>query len=169
MIGHNNMEKVSVSRAAPASWQDQKLQERIDQNYAMSRRSLWEMLLFLLICICAYRFREFNLFETATEPIRQLLGYPPPAYLISIALAVYCFSSSVLTLTAMANDARPIQNWHQFGYRCSFFVFYSFSGMIGTHFLPVLLVGVFLYALDYCHIRIYHAKVIQQLKLSEKY
>ena len=121
----------------------------------MSSRSLWELICFLMICIVAYTGRDFNLFEMASEPIRQILGCPPPSYLINIALAVYCFSAAVLTLTAMARQQRPEGRWNHLGYRSAFFVFYCFSGAISAHFLPVVLVGLFLYGLDLCHIWCY--------------
>ena len=124
----------------------------------VQNHSLMSLVLFLLISICAFAFKDFNLFESASESMRQILGYPPPAYLISVALAVYCFSSAVLTLTAMANDTKPTQKWNHLGYRSAFFIFYCFSGAITANFLPVLLVGLSLYGLDQCHIMIHNAK-----------
>ena len=124
----------------------------------VQNQSLMSLVAFLIISICAYTFRDFNLFEAASEPIRQLLGCPPPAYLISVALAVYAFSSAILTLTAMANDAQPMQKWNHLGYRIAFFAFYCFSGAIAANFLPVLLVGLSLYGLDECHIWLHNAK-----------
>ncbi|MEA3545461.1 MAG: hypothetical protein U9R69_09625 [Thermodesulfobacteriota bacterium] len=124
----------------------------------VQNHSLISLLLFLLISIIAFTFKDFNLFESASESMRQILGYPPPAYLISVALAVYCFSSAILTLTAMANEAQPTQKWNHLGYRSAFFIFYCFSGAIAANFLPVLLVGLSLYGLDQCHILIHTAK-----------
>ncbi|MCD6150164.1 MAG: hypothetical protein J7J70_00690 [Deltaproteobacteria bacterium] len=124
----------------------------------VQNRSLMSLVIFLLISNCAFIFKDFNLFESASEPVRQILGCPPPAYLISVTLAVYCFSSAILTLTAMANDAQPIQKWHHLGYRSVFFVFYCFSGAIAANFFPVLLVGLSLYGLDHCHIWLHNAK-----------
>ena len=124
----------------------------------VQNHSLMSLVLFLLISIMAFTFKDFNLFESASESVRQILGYPPPAYLISIALAVYCFSSAILTLTAMANDAQPTQKWNHLGYRTAFFAFYCFSGAIAANFLPVLLVGLSLYGLDQCHIWLHNAK-----------
>lgn len=124
----------------------------------VQNHSLMSLVLFLLISIIAFTFKDFNLFESASESMRQILGYPPPAHLISISLAVYCFSSAILTLTAMANDAQPTQKWNHLGYRSVFFIFYCFSGAITANFLPVLLVGLSLYGLDQCHILIHNAK-----------
>ena len=124
----------------------------------VQNHSLMSLVTFLTISICAFTFKDFNLFESASQSMRQILGYPPPAYLISVALAVYCFSSAILTLTAMANDAQPTQKWNHLGYRSVFFIFYCFSGAIAANFLPILLVGLSLYGLDQCHIMIHNAK-----------
>ena len=124
----------------------------------VQNHSLMSLVLFLVISICAFAFKDFNLFAAASEPVRQILGYPPPAYLISVALAVYCFSSAILTLTAMANDAKPTQKWNHLGYRSAFFIFYCFSGAIAANFLPVVVVGLSLYSLDQCHIWLHNAK-----------
>lgn len=121
-------------------------------------QNLISLVAFLLISIVAFAFKDFNLFEVASEPVRQILGCPPAAYLISVALAVYCFSSAILTLAAMANDAKPSKKLNHLGYRSAFFVFYCFSGAIAANFLPVLLVGLSLYGLDQCHILIHNAK-----------
>jgi len=124
----------------------------------VQNQSLVSLVIFLLISIVAFTFKTFNLFEIASEPVRQILGCPPPAYLISVALAVYCFSSAILTLAAMANETQPTQKWNHLGYRSVFFIFYCFSGAIAANFIPVLLVGLCLYGLDQCHILIHNAK-----------
>ena len=162
--------KNTQSKPSLKSRYQQRIKDQIDRRHTMSRRNLWEMVLFLLISICAFTFKDFNLFEAVSEPVRQILGYPPPAYLVSYALAVYCFSSASLTLTAMAKETQPEQKWNHLGYRSAFFVFYCFSGAIAANFLPVLLAGLCLYGLDQCHIWFYNTKVIAQEKdLVEKF
>lgn len=156
--------KSKTDRSFKKSTNTEQIWERTEQRYARSRRNLWGLVVFLLISIDAYGFRNFNLFETCSEPVRQLLGYPPPAYLISIALAIYCFSAIILTLTAIANDSPPSATWKNLGYRCAFYLFYSFSGAIAEHFIPVLMVGLVLYSLDQAHIWVYNFKVDQQQK-----
>ncbi len=128
----------------------------------LAYRNLLELVSFLLICVGAYQIKNFSLFDAASEPLRQILGCPPPVYLINIALAVYCFSSAVLTLTAVAGNSRPASRWNHLGYRCAFFVFYSFSGAIAANFVSVLCVGLFLYALDQFHIWFYCSNVDHQ-------
>ena len=136
------------------------IKELSDRRYMMSRHNLWEMILFVVVSIYAYAIGDLNLFELASEPLRQILGYPPPAYLVSIALAVYFFSAVSLTLTAMVRGAQPEQKWNQIGYRSAFYFFYAFSGSISTNFLAVLMVGLVLYGLDQCHICIYNKRMI---------
>ncbi len=156
--------KTNADRSIKKSAKIEPVWERTEHRYTRARRNLWSLVAFLLISIDAYSFRNFNLFEASSEPVRQLLGYPPPTYLISIALAVYCFSAVILTLTAMANYNPPASTWKNLGYRCTFYLFYSFSGSIAGHFIPVLVVGLFLYAFDQCHIWFYNFKLEQQQK-----
>ena len=132
---------------------------RSDRESNLQYHSLIGLVSFLIISIGAFTFKGFNLFGVAPESIRQILGYPPPAYLISIALAVYAFSSAILTLTAMANGTKPMRKWNHLGYRSAFFIFYCFSGTIAANFLPVLMVGLVLYGLDQFHIALYNAKI----------
>ena len=129
-----------------------------NQHQSMANQSLSGLIIFLLISMLAYAFKDFNLFEMSSESVRQILGCPPPAYLISVALAVYCFSSATLTLTAIANGTQPTHKWNHLGYRSVFFIFYCFSGAISANFIPVLVVGLSLYTLDHCHILLYNAK-----------
>ncbi|MCW8859922.1 MAG: hypothetical protein OQK50_02295 [Deltaproteobacteria bacterium] len=169
MTGQYKIKSTKQGSYAKGSYQ-QRVQDQMERRYSMSRRNLWEVVLFLMVAIGAFTFKDFNLFEVSSESLRQVLGYPPPSYLISIALAVYCFSSASLTLTAMAKDAEPVKNWHHLGYRSVFFIFYCFSGAIAANFLPVLLGGLCLYGLDQCHIWFYNTRVIAQEKdLVEKF
>lgn len=126
----------------------------------IQNQNLISLAIFLVLTIIAYINKDFNLFTSASEPVRQVLGCPPPAYLINIALAVYCFSAAVLTLTAMVNNVKPEQKWNHLGYRLTFYLLYCFSGAIATNFLPIVFVGLFLYSLDQCHIWIHHNKAI---------
>lgn len=121
----------------------------------MSGPCLWGLLMFLLSSCAAFWLRDLNLFAMASEPVRQILGYPPPALLVSIALGVYTFSAAVLTLTAMSEQARPTGQWNHLGYRVAFYLFYAFSGSIAPHFLAVLLVGMSLYLLNLVHAWVY--------------
>ncbi|SHJ06197.1 hypothetical protein SAMN02745165_01449 [Malonomonas rubra DSM 5091] len=138
--------------------------ERACTRNMRTHNNLCALATFLIVSIIAFQFKDFNLFTSVSEPVRELLGYPPAPYLVSIALAVYGFSATVLTLTSIANEHAPASSWKHLGYRAAFFLFYSFSGSIAAHFVPVVLVGLSLYALDQLHIWFYNAKAVQEQK-----
>ncbi len=122
---------------------------------AVSRRSLWEAVLFILVSIGAFQLRAFDLFASVSDPVRELLGYPPPAYLVSIALAVYCFSALTIALAQIANHAEPSPQWSHLGYRSMFYVFYGVSGSLANNIMAVFFIGLFLYAIEQAHVWIY--------------
>lgn len=156
MAKRHRSETVATNKLNPT----QKMHEQRERCHHLSRHNLWELFLFLLVSICAYNVRDISLFGLASEPLRQILGSPPPAFLISVALAVYFFSSVVLGLAALVNRVAPLRTWNHLGYRSAFYFFYSFSGAIGEHFIPVLLAGLILYGLDQCQLRQYSHKLI---------
>ena len=156
--------KSIIDRSAGKSQETEHTWERGEQGYARSRKNLWGLIIFLLISIDAYSFRHINLFEISSEPIRQLLGTPPPAFLISLALAVYCFSAVLMSLTSIAKGIRPSPSWKHLFYRTIFYLFYSFCGALAAHHLPVLLIGLFLYGLEQVHVWVYNAKAVEQHK-----
>jgi len=160
----NGTLKSETDRSSNQSANTAQIWERTSQRHLRSRRNLWSLVVFLLVSMNAYSVKTFNLFESASEPLRQLLGCPPPAYLINVALAVYCFSAVILCMTAIANDTPPPSPWRNLGYRSAFYLFYSFSGAIAGNFIPVLLVGLSLYALDQCHIWVYNCKTVREQK-----
>ncbi len=129
-------------------------------NSNLQNKNMISLAIFLMISIFAFIYKDFNLFIMAGEPLRQILGYPPPAYLINIALAVYCFSAATLTLTAIANNVEPEQKLNHLGYRVTFYFFYSFSGAISDNFVAIVSVGIALYALDQCHILIHNLRTM---------
>jgi len=166
MIGHIKPE-TEISRHATII--SNRKRKKVQALYVLSRRSLWEILLFLSISIAVFAFRDFDLFAAASEPVRQLLGYPPPALLINIALATYLFSAVTIRLVQVANVTRPEQKWTQLGYRTVFYLFYSFSGSLSGHFIAVFSIGMLLYTLEQLHIWFYTEKLVrrEQELLSE--
>ena len=157
MIGHLKPE-TQLSQPLTIS----RKRKKVQALYALSRRNLWELLLFVIASIGVFAFRQFDLFAAASEPVRQLLGSPPPALLINIALATYLFSAVTILLVRMANAARPEQKWTQLGYRVVFYLFYSFSGTLSSHFVAVLSIGLLLYALEQLHIWLYTEKLVRR-------
>lgn len=122
---------------------------------SISRRSLLEIILFFLISIGAFQLRGFDLLTSVSQPVRELLGYPPPAYLVTIALAAYCFSALTIVLTQLSSDVEPRPQWSHLGYRTTFYLFYAVSGSLATHYMAVFFIGFFLYGVEQIHIWIY--------------
>lgn len=145
-------------------------QRKVLDSHHASRRSLWGILLFLLISIGAYQLREFDLLTSFSEPVRDLLGYPPPAYLISVALGIYSFSVLMVVLTQLSNDDDPVFKWSHLGYRSTFYLFYALSGSLSSHFLAVFFVCAFLYGIEQVHLWVYANRIERQANelLSER-
>lgn len=122
---------------------------------SMSQRSLWEVLLFFLISIGVLQLRGHDLLASAPADFREVLGYPPPAHLVTVALAVYCFSACLIILTQMANSAAPVIKWTHLGYRSAFYFFYAASGSLVSHFMAVFYIGIFLYGAEQLHVWVY--------------
>ena len=122
----------------------------------MNQQNALEIACFIIISAVAYTFKDFNLFASASESMKHILGIPPSAYYINISLFVYVFSASVIRLISILTDQQPIIKWTHLGYRSIFYVFYCFSGVIAANFIPVLLIGLGLYTLDQFHILYYN-------------
>ena len=122
----------------------------------LTRHNLYSFIIFLLVSIWAYIFKDFHLCDAAPVYLHKLLGTPPPAFLVSIALVGYFFSALVLTFTAISKNLEPVDKLDHLGYRIAFFLFYAMSGAIAPNFLPVFLVGLCLYSLDQYYIWFYN-------------
>ena len=115
---------------------------------ALSRKGLWGLLIFLLISIAAFLVKDFNLYESFSEPILQILGSPPPAILIHLAIICYSFTIFVPVMIRMANEDNPTIGWSHLFYRSVFYLFYLVSTTLPENFVPILCIGVFLYIVE---------------------
>lgn len=158
MIGQSKQDEKVTQKTATGKERQQKIMD----IHCVSRRSLWGILLFLLISIGAFQLRGFDLLTSVSEPVRELLGYPPPAYLISLALGVYSFSVLMVVLTQMSNADGPVFKWSHLGYRSTFYLFYALSGSLASHFLAVFFICAFLYGIEQVHIWVYGNRIEQQ-------
>lgn len=115
---------------------------------ALSRKGLWGLLLFLLASVAAFRVQDFNLYQTFPEAVLQILGCPPPAILIHLALTGYSFTVVVPVLIRMATGENPLVGWHHLPCRAVFFLFYLASTTLPENFLAVVIIGTLLYAVE---------------------
>jgi len=102
-------------------------------------------LLFLLVSMAALAIRNQNLHESFSEGVRQLLGCPISATLLTMVLACYGFSTLTLVLIRGGGETRLVKRLFHFSFRTVFYLFYGFSGALAVHYLFVFSSGVILY------------------------
>jgi len=94
---------------------------------------------FILISIGATL--DFSFLPSFPPAIRKGMGGAPPAGFISIALAVYVFSASILSLSRMMEGSDKTGGIAHLGYLGAFFFFYHACGDLETHFWAVFAGG----------------------------
>jgi hypothetical protein len=119
-----------------------------EELYALSLKGLWQFLLFALISTAAFCVQDFNLYAVLPESALQILGCPPPANMISIALAIYGISAFIPILISLSGGSKPTHRWQHLGYRSTFYLFYLVSNSLETHFTTVFIIGLTLYGLE---------------------
>lgn len=139
-------------------------QQKVQGSEALSRRGLWGVLLFIIISIGTFLMKDFDLLTSVSESVRQFLGYPPPAYMVTVALAAYCFSVLMIALMQMDSEVEPQPKWSHLGYRAGFYFFYAVSGALTHHFLAVFFIGLFLYGVEQVCIEVYRNRLAHREK-----
>ena len=114
----------------------------IDDLYALSRRGLWKLLLFLGISTAALQARDFDLFSFFPENVREVLGAPPSPELVHVVLAVSTISALILHSGRAADHPRGSAGWLQFGMAAFFYPLYAMSNTLGTWFPLVCIAGL---------------------------
>ncbi|MBW6512244.1 MAG: hypothetical protein K0A93_09065 [Desulfuromonadaceae bacterium] len=116
--------------------------------YALSRKGLWGLLLFLLASVAALTVQDFNIYKSFPEAVLQILGCPLPAILVHLALTGYSFTVVVPVLIRMATGESPVVRWYHLFCRSVFFLFYLASMTLPENFVVVIIIGVLLYAVE---------------------
>jgi hypothetical protein len=114
----------------------------IDDLYALSRRGLWKLLLFLGISTAALQARDLDLFGVLPENVREVLGAPPSPELVHLVLAISTISALILHSGRGADHARGSAGWLQFGMAAFFYPLYAMSNTLGTWFPLVCVAGL---------------------------
>ena len=114
----------------------------IDDLYALSRRGLWKLLLFLGISTVALQARDFDLFGVLPENVREVLGAPPSPELVHVVLAISTISALILHYGRGTDQARGSAGWLQFGMAAFFYPLYAMSNTLGTWFPLVCIAGL---------------------------
>ncbi len=116
--------------------------------YAMSRKGLWGLLLFLLASIAALMAQDFNLYQSFPEPVLEILGCPPPAILIHLALTGYSFTVVVPVMIRIATSENPLISWYHLPCRIAFYLFYLASTTLPENFVAAFTIGLLLYVVE---------------------
>jgi hypothetical protein len=116
--------------------------------YALSRKGLWGLLIFLMISVAAFLVKDFNLYQSLPEPVLEILGCPPPATLIHLALTGYSFTVVVPVLIRLANGDNPLLRWYHLPCRVAFYFFYLVSTTLPENFVAALTIGGLLYLVE---------------------
>lgn len=124
---------------------------------------LWVLALFTLLSIGASK--EFSFIPELSPRALEILGPPPPADLISVALVAYSLSAIVLALSRLMSDSRPKGSLIHLGYLTAFYVFYYFSGTLKENFWAVFVAGMTILGLKSYHLWNYYS---EQQRIEEQ-
>ncbi len=117
----------------------QKLTDEINRLHRFSIRGVLALSLFLVVCILAWYGFDFL---PAPDKVIAVLGKPPSAGIISIALILYTFSAIVLSLSRMTAEVEHGSSFSHVGYLAGFFLFYYFSKSLEDNFWAVFGAGI---------------------------
>jgi hypothetical protein len=140
-VPKNSLENVWEKRADSGRCRAEILHS-IDDLYALSRRGLWKLLLFLGISAAALQVRDMDLFNACPEKVREVLGAPPSPELVHVVLAISIISALILHSGNGIDHVRCSSGWLQFGMLIFFYPLYAMSNTLGTWFPLVCVAGL---------------------------
>lgn len=124
----------------------QKIEARIRHLERAPGNGLLAMALFLLVSFFAYN--GFAILPDLSDETRRMLGAPPPAEMISLALVVYAFSGIVRTLARMSRNIKPYLGLMHAAFFTAFYAFYHLSGALPGNFWAVFFAGISVMGLE---------------------
>jgi hypothetical protein len=104
-----------------------------------STRGILALALFLGVSFLAWW--GFPLLPVS-ETVTALLGKPPSARIISIALLIYTFSALILSLARMSSGIEHRSSFSHVGFLTSFFLFYYFGRALQENYWAVFGAGI---------------------------
>ncbi len=108
------------------------------------------MALFLAVSIAALN--HFSFLPQLSEQIKDQLGTPPSAIMISGLLILYIFSSLVLILARMIGDSISYNGFYHVAYLTVFYCFYNLAGSLEENFWAVFAAGATILSLEGYHL-----------------
>jgi len=138
-----------------------KLINDLDRLNRFSSRGLLALSLFIVISIFAWW--GFS-FLPAPDRITAILGKPPSAHIISIALIIYTFSAIVLSLARMSSGIEHRSSFSHVGYLTAFFLFYYFGKSLEENYWAVFGSGITILGVESYRIWTYCSENISRIK-----
>jgi hypothetical protein len=117
----------------------QELIKEISRLNRFSSRGILALSLFLIVCILAWC---GFFFLPTPDTVTALLGRPPSARIISIALLLYTFSAIVLSLSRMTAGIEHRSSFNHVGFLTVFFLFYYFGKSLEENYWAVFGSGI---------------------------
>jgi len=117
----------------------QELISEINRLSRLSSRGVMALSLFLVVSIFAWL--GFPMFP-APDTVIAVLGKPPTARMVSIALLIYTFSATILSLTRMIAGIEHRSSFVHVGFLSGFFLFYYFGKSLDDNYWAVLGSGI---------------------------
>lgn len=127
---------------------------------ARPSHSLYAMALFIALSIGAIR--DFDFLPSFPPGIRELLGQPPSADMVSAALLIYSFSAIILVLSRMMSGDGKFGGFAQVAFLAGFYFFYHFTGTMEENFWAVFAAGMTILGLESYHIWTWCAEEIRK-------
>jgi len=138
-----------------------KLREDMDRLNRFSTRGILALSLFILVSIFAWWGFPFL---PAPDRVTAVLGKPPSAHIISIALIVYTFSAIILSLARMSTGVEHRSSFSHVGYLTAFFLFYYFGKALDENYWAVFGSGMTILGVESYRIWTYCAENISRIK-----
>jgi len=117
----------------------QELIKDVNRLHRFSIRGILALSLFLVVSILAW---WGFFFLPAPDTVTALLGRPPSARIISIALLLYTFSAIILSLSRMTAGVEHRSSFSHVGFLTAFFLFYYFDKSLVENYWAVFGSGI---------------------------
>ncbi|MDY0292030.1 MAG: hypothetical protein RBR02_06810 [Desulfuromonadaceae bacterium] len=126
-----------------------RIQAHIEELQRLTHRGLVGLALFALVSLVAVYFQDSNIMLYLSPQTRDLLGKPPSAIMINIALAVYSFSALILGIGRLTEQDERYRGWSHIGYLTVFYIFYAFANALSVNVVAVIISGCTILGLEY--------------------
>jgi hypothetical protein len=117
----------------------QEIIKEINRLNRFSSRGILALALFLVVSILAWL--GFSILP-AVDTVTALLGKPPSARIVSLALLIYTFSAIMLSLSRMAAGIEHRSSFGHVGFLTAFYLFYYFGKSLEENYWAVFGSGI---------------------------